>query len=268
MDINSILLAVLIVAGIGLVLGVILAVASLLMAVPKDEKVEALKEALPGANCGACGYSGCEGYAKALALGEAALGKCSPGGEDCVSQLSKILGVEAAAMEKKTALVHCMGSEDNTDVKMEYQGVMSCRAAMNLHGGMSSCTFGCLGLGDCMNACPYGAISLCNGVAHIEPELCKGCSMCVSACPKKLISFVPYKDMAVVRCFNCQKGADARKVCKSACIGCKKCEKVCEAGAVKVENFLAYVDASKCTGCMKCVESCPQGSITAFRARV
>ncbi len=264
MDFNMILFAVLIVAGIGLILGLILAVVSALMAVPKDEKVEAIAEALPGANCGACGFSGCEGYAKALASGEATLGKCSPGGEECVKAISEILGVESTAVEKKTALVHCAGSTDNTDEKMKYQGVMSCRAAMMLHGGMSSCNFGCIGLGDCVNVCPYGAISLCNGVAHIEPELCKGCSMCVAACPKKLISFVPLKEMAVVRCQNCQKGADARKVCKSACIGCKKCEKVCEAGAVKVENFVAYVDASKCTGCMKCVEACSQGSITAF----
>ncbi len=266
MDFNLILLAVVIVAGIGLLLGVILAVVSSLMAVPKDEKVEALTEALPGANCGACGYSGCEGYAKALSSGEAAPGKCSPGGEECVNALSKILGVEATSVEKKTALVHCMGSADNAGEKMEYQGVMSCRGAMTLHGGMSSCTFGCIGLGDCMNVCPYGAISLCNGVAHIEPALCKGCSMCVNACPKNIISFVPLKNMAVVRCTNCQKGADARKVCKTACIGCKKCEKVCEVGAVKVENFKATVDPSKCTGCMKCVEACPQGSITAFTA--
>ncbi len=267
MDFNSILLAVGIVAGIGLVLGVILAIVSAIMAVPKDEKVEALTEVLPGANCGACGYSGCEGYAKALASGEATLGKCSPGGEECVKALAEILGVAATSVDAKTALVHCMGSDDNTTRKMEYQGIMTCRAAMTLHGGMNSCTYGCIGLGDCMNVCPYGAISLCNGVAHIEPSLCKGCSMCVAACPKKLISFVPVKDMAVVRCSNCQKGADAKKACKTACIGCKKCEKVCEVGAVKVENFKAAVDASKCTGCMKCVEACPQGSITAFTTK-
>ncbi|MDO5123197.1 MAG: RnfABCDGE type electron transport complex subunit B [Eubacteriales bacterium] len=267
MDFRLILIAVLVVSGVGLIIGVVLAVASSIMAVPTDEKVEALTEALPGANCGACGYSGCSGYAKALSAGEAPLGKCSPGGEECVKELSKILGVEAVSVEKKTALVHCMGSLDNTTDKMVYQGLDSCKAAMKLHGGVSSCSFGCLGLGDCMKVCPYGAISVCNSIAHIDPELCRGCSMCVSACPKHLISFVPLKDLAVVRCSNCQKGAEANKVCKSACIGCKKCEKVCESGAVKVENFLASVDSSKCTGCMKCVDACPKGAITAFSVK-
>ena len=264
MDFMSVLIAALLVAGIGLIIGIVLAIASCIMAVPTDEKVEALTKALPGANCGACGYSGCEGYAKALASGEATPGKCSPGGEETSGELARILGVEAGALEKKTALVHCKGSCDNTEDKMNYQGVSSCKAAMQLHLGSSSCKYGCLGLGDCERVCPYGAISVCNGVAKVSSSLCKGCSLCVSACPKSLISLVTLKEQAVVRCRNTQKGGEARKACKSACIGCKKCEKVCEAGAVKVENFLALVDAEKCTGCMKCVDACPQGSITSF----
>ena len=264
MDFTLILIAALIVAGIGLIIGIVLAVASCIMAVPTDEKVEELTNALPGANCGACGFSGCEGYAKALREGKTTPGKCSPGGEATARELSRILGVEAVSVEKKTALVHCKGSCDNTEDKMRYQGLTSCKAAMQLHSGSSSCKFGCLGLGDCERVCPYGAISVCNGVAKVNASLCRGCSLCVNACPKHLITFVSLKEQAVVRCRNTQKGAEARKVCKSACIGCKKCEKVCEAGAVTVENFLACVDAEKCTGCMKCVEACPEGSITAF----
>ena len=264
MDFTMIISAVLIVAGVGLIIGIILAIASAVMAVPKDEKVEALTEALPGANCGACGYSGCEGYAKALANGEAKVGACSPGGEECANALAAILGVEAGPVERKVALVHCMGSCDNADTKMEYQGMNSCAAAAAIHGGSSMCNFGCIGLGDCVAVCPYGAIDICNGVAHINPELCKGCSMCVAACPKKIISFVSYKNQTVVRCSNTDKGALARKACKVACIGCKKCEKLCEAEAIKVTNFKAVVDPEKCSVCNKCVSACPQGCITIF----
>ena len=187
MDFNMILIAVLIVAGIGLIIGLILAIASIVMAVPTDEKVEALTEALPGANCGACGYSGCAGYAKALAEGEAQLGACAPGGEECANELARILGVEAGSVERKVAVVHCMGLTDNTEDKVNYQGVQSCAAAKVI-GSKGQCSFGCLGFGDCAEACPYGAVSVCNGVARINTELCKGCSICVAACPQKIIT--------------------------------------------------------------------------------
>ena len=154
-----------------------------------------------------------------------------------------------------------MGITDNTEDKVIYQGVESCAGAMVL-GNKGQCSFGCLGLGDCVSACPYGAVSVCNGVAHISTELCKACGMCVSVCPKKIIDIVPYKDQAIVRCSNTDKGAAARKACKVACIGCKKCEKVCEAGAVTIANFKATVDPSKCGGCNECIDACPQGTIT------
>lgn len=263
MDFNLILIAVLIVAGIGLIIGLILAIASAVMAVPTDEKVEALTEALPGANCGACGYSGCSGYAKALADGTAKNGACAPGGNDTAKIIAQILGEEAKAVAPKVAVVHCVGILDNTQDKVNYQGVSSCAAAM-LTGDKGECSYGCLGLGDCEAACPYGAVSVCNGVAKVDVTLCKACAMCVAACPKGLISIVPLKPQAILRCSNCDKGAVAKKACKAACIGCKKCEKVCEAGAVTVVNFKACVDPEKCTGCMACVEVCPLGTLTAF----
>ena len=259
---NAILLPVAIVAGIGLLAGLGLAIASIVMAVPKDEKAEAVLEVLPGANCGACGYSGCSGYAAALAKGEAQPGLCSPGGEQVSQAVAAILGVEAGQTEYKTALVHCMGSYDNTADRMRYQGIASCVAAAQLFGGTGQCSWGCMGLGDCAAVCEYGAITVCNGLASIDPTKCKGCSKCVKACPKKLISFVPLKQQAVVRCSNCDKGAVARKNCKAACIGCMRCVKACEQGAVEVKNFLARVDAHKCTGCGKCTEVCPQHCIT------
>jgi electron transport complex protein RnfB len=259
---NAILLPILIVAGIGLLAGLILAVASIVMAVPKDEKAEAIQELLPGANCGACGYSGCSGYAEALSKGEAKPGLCSPGGAETAKAIAELLGSGDVEVEYKTALVHCMGSYDNTTDKMEYDGIISCAAAAQLAGGITSCRFGCMGLGDCMKACQYDAITVCNGVASINPERCKGCGQCVAACPKGLISFVPLKKQAVVRCANCDKGAMTNKVCKVGCIGCMKCVKVCETGAVKVENFHATVDPVKCTGCGNCVETCPRHCIT------
>lgn len=253
---------ILIVGIIGLLAGVVLAVASILLAVPKDETAEALEEILPGANCGACGFSGCSGYAAAMSRGEAKPGLCSPGGEETAQKCAELLGSGEVCVEYKTALVHCMGSYDNTTDKMIYDGIESCSASTFLAGGISSCRYGCMGMGDCVRACEYGAVSVCNGVARIDPQKCKGCSKCVEACPKGLIKFVPLKRQAVVRCSNCDKGRDTMQVCKIGCIGCKKCEKTCEAGAITVQDNLARVDPQKCTGCGKCAEACPRNVIT------
>lgn len=259
---NEILIPVLLVAGIGLLIGLILSIASIVMAVPKDEKEEKINAALPGANCGACGFSGCSGYAAALAKGEAEVGLCAPGGIACAKEISEILGVETGSLEKKTAVVHCMGSLDNTSYKAQYNGINSCAAAAKVGGGLTACTYGCLGLGDCEAACPYDAIRVCNGVAAVDPDQCKACSLCVKTCPRGLISIVPYKNSAVMRCSNRDKGAVTRKLCKTGCIGCKKCEKNCPAGAIKVENFCAVVDPDKCTACGVCVDNCPQHCLT------
>ena len=262
MNLNAILLAVGLVAGIGLLIGLILSIASIVMAVPKDEKAEKLLNALPGANCGACGYSGCSGYADALAKGKAEIGLCAPGGISCAKELSAILGVETGSMEKKVAVVRCMGSLDNTSYLAEYNGIKSCAAAVKIGGGLTACSYGCIGLGDCASVCPYNAIRVCNGVAVVDNDKCKACSMCVKECPRQLISIVPYKNSAVVRCSNRDKGALTRKVCKTGCIGCKKCEKSCEAGAVKVVDFRAEIDPKLCTGCGLCADNCPQHCIT------
>ncbi len=259
---NEILFAVLIVAGIGLIAGIGLAVASIVFAVPKDEKAEKITEMLPGANCGACGYSGCSGYAAALSKGEAKPGLCAPGGAETAQEISAFLGIASSSMEKKVAMVRCMGSYDVTSDKMEYQGIHSCSAAALLAGGVTSCQFGCMGLGDCARVCPYGAIEVCNGMARVDPKRCRACSLCVAACPKGLITLVPYKKQAVVRCSNCEKGAATMKVCKIGCIGCKKCEKTCPQQAIHVENFHAVVDPEKCIGCGACAEACPRHCIS------
>lgn len=261
---NSILIAVGLVAGIGLVIGLILSIASILMAVPKDEKAEEILSILPGANCGACGYSGCSGYAAALSKGEAEIGLCTPGGSKTAREISAVMGVDAADVERKVAVVQCMGSLDNTTYKAEYKGLNSCAAAVKIGGGLTACSYGCMGLGDCEAACPYDAIRVCNGVAVVDSERCKACSLCVKACPRHIITLVPYHKRAEVLCMNTDKGAVTRKLCAVGCIGCKKCEKVCPAQAVKVTGFNATIDPALCTGCGLCADNCPQHCIRLF----
>lgn len=261
---NEILLAILIVSGIGLVIGIVLAIASIVMAVPTNEKVDAVRNELPGANCGACGYSGCRAYAKAIVAGEAEVNLCPVGGKDVAVKLGEIMGVEAGDVEQKIAVVRCLGSKDNTERRFKYQGAQNCRSATNLVGNLSSCVYGCMGLGDCMKVCPYGAIEVCNGVARVISENCRGCGICTAACPKGLITLVPIKEQALVRCRNLHKGAMTRKDCNVGCIGCMKCVKVCEEGAIEVKNFHAKVDPKKCTACGKCVAACPRGCVTPF----
>ena len=257
---NAILIAVLVAAVLALVAGLILAVAAVIFAVPKDETVEQLKEVLPGANCGACGYSGCEGYAAAMAHDGAAIGLCSPGGDEVAKATGEILG-KSGAVVKKAAVVHCAGCDGLTEKTVDYRGMATCAAASKFYGGGKSCAYGCLGYGDCVGVCDRGAISIENGIAVVDEALCGGCGDCVAVCPKGLIAITAHVEAATVKCHNRDKGGVARKACKVACIGCMKCQKVCEADAITVTNFLATVDPEKCTACGKCAEACPQGCI-------
>ncbi len=260
---NEILIPILLVSGVGLVLGLCLAIASKVMAVPVDEKAEQIEGCLPGANCGACGFSGCGGYAAALSSGKTTeTNLCAPGGNAAAQQIAEILGVSAASVLPTVAVVHCMGNSSNSEDKMIYQGVSSCRMASQLFGGAKECTYGCLGLGDCVDVCDFDAIHVCDGVARISTIACHSCKKCVSACPKSLIKMVPLNvTQAAVLCNNKEKGALARKHCKAACIGCMKCVKACEHDAIKVENFLASVDPQKCIGCGECHSVCPVGCV-------
>lgn len=260
---DGMLLAVILVAALGLIAGLILAIASVLMAVPVDEKTQKLREMLPGINCGACGYSGCEGYADAMANHGAAVGLCSPGGDAVAKATGAFLGVEGK-IERKTAFVRCGGCEDVTTRKLNYHGIPSCAAAIQFYGGNWLCQYGCLGYGDCKEACEYGAITVENGLAKIDPTLCRGCTKCVAACPKHLIAMQGSVTKGIVRCQSHEKGALTRKACTAGCIGCGKCTKVCEFDAIHVENNLATIDADKCTGCGKCAETCPVHCIEIF----
>ncbi|MCI1981960.1 MAG: RnfABCDGE type electron transport complex subunit B [Oscillospiraceae bacterium] len=259
---NAILFAVILVAVIGLLSGLILAIASLIMAVPTDKKTEDIRAMLPGANCGACGFSGCDGYAKALAKGEAKPGLCTVGGAKVSNAIASYLGVAATSVEPHVSVVHCLGSNDNMTDKVEYEGIQTCAAAAQLAGSPTSCRYGCIGFGDCVAACNYNALSVRNGVAMVDPENCVACGKCIDACPKHLLSFIPVKKQAVVLCSSCDKGNIVNKVCKVGCIGCMRCEKTCTHDAIHVKNFLASVDPEKCVGCGDCVSVCPRHIIT------
>ncbi len=254
----EILVPVIIVAAIGLVLGVVLSLASHFLAVKTDERVEKVRELLPGANCGACGYTGCDGYAAAIVSGEAGLTECAPGGAETAKKIGEIMGADVGDMRKKYAVVLCSGNCDVTENKYEYQGLGSCAAAAMVASGPAACRYGCIGLGDCAVACENDAISVINGIAVVDKEKCIACGKCVTACPKQVIRVFDADGRAVVVCKNTDKGADTRKACKTGCIGCMKCQKACEYGAVTVANFVAAVDNDKCVGCGKCEEACPQ----------
>ncbi len=251
----EILIPVIIIAVIGLIAGLGLSFASKYMAVPVDENEAKLREALPGANCGACGFSGCDGYAAALAKGEAAPNLCSPGGEAAAQQIAQILNVEVSA-NPKIAFVACNNSCDKTQRDFAYEGLQSCTAAALLQGGPLECKYGCIGLLDCVAACPFNAIVVNNNHPTVCKDLCVGCGMCVNTCPKGVIKLVPKTYKTAVLCNNKEKGAPVVQGCKSSCIACTMCERACEKGAIKIINNLAQVDYELCDGCGKCKEVC------------
>lgn len=259
---NTILIAVISVAVLGLVCGIMLAVASKVMAVKEDERFPAIRECLPGANCGACGYAGCDGYAKALASGsETRINLCVPGASATVSALSDVLGVESEEKERQVAVVRCRGTKDAAEYKAEYEGILSCAAAKMYYGGEGKCIYRCLGYGDCAKVCPEDAICLENGIAHVDPRVCIGCGLCRKECPNGIIQLVPVSRHVMVLCRNRDRGAATRKECKNGCIGCMKCVKTCEHDAIHVTGNLAEIDYDKCVGCGKCAEVCTTGCI-------
>ena len=263
---NQIIIAVVIVAAIGLIAGLGLAIASVVFAVPVDEKAEKIRECLPGANCGACGFTGCDGYAAALSKGETTeCNLCTPGGNDTAKQIGEIMGLSVGKITPMVAAVMCQGNRTNVEDKLEYSGVHSCKMATQLFGGPKNCVYGCIGFGDCAEVCPYDAIFICDGVARINPDKCRACKKCIAACPRQLIDLFPLDTTkAAVLCRNHDKGAQTRKQCKAGCIGCMKCVKACPVEAVSINNFCATVDYDKCIGCGKCHEACPVGAIDIY----
>ena len=268
MDFMPIITAVLLLGGLGLAFGLVLAAASKMFYVETDPRLEQLNECLPGANCGGCGYAGCGGYAEAVLNGEAPIGRCNSGGNECAQAMAAIMGVEAGEVTRKVALVRCSGEKTydkdgnlthGAKVKAEYEGFKDCLSATKVGGnGPLSCKYGCLGFGSCVKACQYGAIQVIGGVARVDEDLCVGCMACAAVCPRNLIVAVEPNRNVVIACASLAKGAVTTRGCTTGCIGCGLCKKICPEGAITVEKNLAVIDYSKCTNCGLCATVCPK----------
>lgn len=260
---GAIILATVLVAATGLILGIILAVFSKVMAVPVDVRQQELRELLPGANCGACGYNTCDGYSTVLADGsEKATNLCKPGGAEVAAKISSYLGLEFTGVAATTACVMCRGDRNETQKRASYVGIATCHMAAQVEGGDGTCLYGCLGYGDCEQVCQYDAIHVKNGLAIVNPAKCSSCGMCIAACPKKIIELVPMdKPISVVICHNEDKGAVANKVCKVSCIACRRCVKACPENCIEIKNNRAIIDYALCTHCGECQKVCPHECI-------
>ena len=267
---NEILIAIGVLGGLGLLFGLVLAIASKVFYVETDPRLDLLNECLPGANCGGCGYAGCGGYAEAVLKGEAEIGKCASGGNECAQAMAEIMGVQAGEVTRKVALVRCSGykavdEEGNpigAKLKGEYEGISDCLAASKVAGrGPSACKYGCLGFGNCVAACQFDAIHIVNGVAVVDEEKCVGCLACAAACPRQLIVPVSPAQNVLIACASMAKGAATTRACTVGCIGCGKCKKTCQHDAIILEKNLARIDYTKCVNCGDCAKVCPKGLI-------
>lgn len=239
-----------------------MAIAGQKFAVEVDEKEIAVREELPGNNCGGCGYPGCDGLAAAIAKGEAPCNACPVGGAPVGDRIAKIMGQEVTETIRKTAYVRCAGNCEKTSVRYEYTGAEDCEMmAFMPGGGPKACTYGCMGFGSCVRACPFDAVHIVGGIAVVDKEACKACGKCVAKCPRHLIELVPYEQNTFVACSSHGKGKEVTASCEVGCIGCKKCEKSCPSQAIAVTDFCAHVDYEKCTNCGTCKEACPRGII-------
>jgi electron transport complex protein RnfB len=232
--------AIVILGGLGLVAGTLLIVAFKFIAPPIDERIEKITEALPGANCGGCGFPGCAGFAEAIVKGNAELTSCAPGGGECVKNIASILGVEAVDVEPKVAVVQCAGDRDKAVEKFHYLGVQTCAAASLLAGGPKLCPDGCMGYGDCVRACVFDAVRITPGMlAVVDRDKCTGCGKCVDACPKHVIKLVPKFQQVHVLCSTRLGAKEVKKFCSVGCTGCKLCTK--EARVIAMDEGLAVV---------------------------
>ena len=256
------LLPILFFTAIGVVAGIILTVAGRMFRVIVDDTVERLTEQLPGINCGACGFASCERYAAAIKEGKSAPNQCKPGGIETAEKIGAVLGQEVSAPEPEVAFIHCAGTCTR---KYKYRGTDSCSAAEMYYNGKEDCRFGCAGLGDCIDVCPQGAITIKDRRAFVTHYKCNACGLCIKVCPKDIISIQKSKQVVHISCHSKDTGKVTRSVCSSGCIGCRICEKKCPAHAIVVRDNLASINGDLCDNCWECVGVCPTKCITVRR---
>lgn len=261
---TDIAMPVIVMGAVALLLGVLISVVSKKFAVVEDQRTVDLTAILPGANCGGCGYSGCAGYAGAMASGEEQnTSKCTVGGKETAEAVAIFLGKKGGEFIPTVAQVFCQGTTDKTKNRYEYDGTPTCKAASLIQKGPGSCVYGCLGFGDCKVVCEYGAIEIVDGVSRINPDKCTACGACVRECPKNIIHIIPkHKNAYINRCSNPLPGLFVKKNCSIGCIGCTLCVKACPVNAISMKDSLAVIDQNICNHCGECIKVCPAKSIT------
>ncbi|MBT9134620.1 MAG: Electron transport complex subunit RsxB [Firmicutes bacterium] len=262
-DFRSVLLALGVLGALGLIFGAGLAIAAKKFAVQTDPLYAQVLGVLPGANCGACGYPGCAGYATAVSKRLVAIDKCPVGGNDLLGNLGRLMGIEAKlAADRLVATPYCDGGCAEAPTRFSYEGIQDCVAVVALSGGDKACRYGCVGYGTCVKLCKFGAITMDdNRIPVVDADKCTACGLCVAGCPKDIFSLRPAGKQVHIRCRSHDKGAVVRKVCSVGCIACGQCVKVCPVDAIAMRNFLAQIDYEKCINCGRCVEKCPTKTI-------
>lgn len=251
---------------LGLVAAVLLGVSSKLLAVEEDSRVEAVVEALPGANCGGCGYAGCENYAIAVVNDpNVPANLCVAGGEDTGVNVGNLTGKTVAATEPQISFRRCEKIEGKVAVRFQYEGMPSCAAAALLGSGQGTdqCAYSCLGHGDCVKVCLFNALYLRDGLVRVNPARCTGCGMCTKACPRNILEIIPRRARVVICCSTQNKGKAVTEICKAGCIQCMRCVKACPAKAISVINNNMHIDQKMCLSygeeCGEaCVATCPR----------
>ncbi len=248
---------------LGLTFGILLALAARFFAVKTDPRVDAVREVLPGVNCGACGYAGCVNFAEGVVRGETELNGCIPGGDETAGAIAEVLGQELVEAVAEVSTLFCIGDCSRAADRFIYDGVEDCAVAGQFYGGFKACSYGCLGLGNCVRACPFDAIRMgSHGLPVIDPEVCNGCGLCIKACPRDLLKLLPNNQLGhLVLCSSHDRGKKVSRACTVGCIACKACVKACPQEAIEMIDNLATIDLEKCDDCGKCVEACPPGTI-------
>jgi electron transport complex protein RnfB len=261
--VSTVYTTLIVLAALGVVFGIALAIVAARFVVKVDPKVEQVRETLPGANCGACGFAGCMGYAEAVVGNpDVAASMCAPGKSPVAEKIAVITGKKAEKVEPKIARVFCQGGTSLSQRKFIYTGVQDCTAAVLAAGGDKSCEYGCLGFGTCMRACPFDAITMSkDNLPLINPDKCTACGKCVAACPKQVIELAQASKAVVISCHSKDKGIDVKKKCQVGCIACGICVRTCPVDAIKIDNNLARIDHGKCIVCGLCVKKCPTSAI-------